>query len=149
MSRNAKHGPGKSQPVWDVLAGISGAVGQVTNITALLIPYLQDKELMGKIEDQRCFHRLATTLERDLRDMSAQFRSIHSQHSDRRGEEKNPTEVMRAIDIQEQYVEWSARFDDVVIPTFMDMLQMIQAAGGSTGGIAVPSAVNLTAAQVN
>lgn len=141
MSKNAKQpNQEKSQPVWDVLTGVSAAVGQVTNITALLIPFLQDKELIGKIEDQGLFHRLCATLERDLRDMTAQYRTIYAQHEGRRGQSKNPTDVMRTIDIHQQYVDWAGSFDDVVIPTFMDMLTMIRDAGGNTDIVVVPSA---------
>lgn len=146
MRKNVNRGP-KSQPVWDALAGLSGAVGQVTNVTAVLIPFLQDKELIARIPDQARFNRLASTLDRDLRDMTRDFRSINSQHQGRSGTTADPTEVMRAIDIQEQYVEWASQFDDVVIPTFTDMLEMIKAAGGNIASVAVPSATALAAAQ--
>jgi len=149
MSKKSNRGPEKSTPVWDALANLSGAVGQVTNVTSLLIPFLQDKELLAKIQDQARFNRLASTLERDLRDMTQQFRSINSQHAGRYGHTSNPTEVMRAIDIQEQYVEWAARFDDVVIPSFTDMLEMLQSAGANTASVAIPSAAGLAATQDN
>jgi hypothetical protein len=147
MRKNVNRDPKQSQPVWDALANLSGAVGQVTNVTSVLIPFLQDRELIGRIQDQARFNRLASTLDRDLRDMTQQLRSIQSQHDGRRGHTSDPNEVMRAIDIQEQYVEWAGRFDDVVIPTFTDMLEMIQVAGGNTAGVAVPSATGLAAAQ--
>lgn len=149
MSKNSKSGPKKNTPVWDALANLSGAVGQVTNVTSLLIPFLQDKELIAKIADQSRFNRLASTLDRDLRDMTQQFRTIQNQHSGRHGHTSDPTEVMRAIDIQEQYVEWAGRFDDVIIPTFSDMLEMIQGAGGNTAGVYAPSAASAVATQDN
>lgn len=147
MRNKANRGQEKSQPVWDALANLSGAVGQVTNVTSILIPFLQDKELIAKVSDQGRFNRLAQTLERDLRDMTQQLRSIQSQHAGRRGHTSDPTEVMRSIDIQEQYMDWATRFDDVVIPSFVDMLEMLQNAGASTASIAVPSAAALVATQ--
>lgn len=150
MSKNKnKRGRDKAYPVWDALMGLSAAVGQVTNITASLIPFLQDQALLDKISDRALFNRLGAALNRDVRDMTDRFRAIYNQHSDRRGQSADPTEVMRSIDIHQQYVEWAARFDDVVIPTFMDMVTMLREAGADTRGINVPSASSLTVLQDN
>lgn len=148
MSKNPKRGNEKSQPVWDVLAGLSAGVGNILALPSVLVPYLQDSELLGKIEDRSRFNRLGTCLERDIRSFTVEFRDLQLQHQGRSGHSKDPTEVMRTIDIHQQYVDWAFRFDDVVIPTFMDMLQMIKNAGGSTESIAIPSAARL-AQQLN
>jgi hypothetical protein len=141
MSKNGKGNPEKSKPVWTVLANLSAAVGQVTNVTAILIPYLRNQEVMAKISDQPRFQRLAGTLDRDVRRMTQQYRDIQSQHSDRVGSTTNETEWMTAIDLSEQYRLWAQDFDDVVIPTFLDMVAMIQETGMDVSSIATPSAV--------
>ncbi|QVD49163.1 hypothetical protein LUCX_93 [Xanthomonas phage vB_XciM_LucasX] len=117
------------QPVWDVLNGLSAAVGQCTQIPGRLIPYLSDKTLLSKISDLGRFNRLASTLRNDIRRLTDQFLSIQQQHAGRTGNVASQDDLMVSIQIHQNYVEWAATFDDVVIPTVMDMFEMIQQAG--------------------
>lgn len=142
MGKNSKRDHDNGKAVWDVLLGVAASVGQTTNIPAILIPFLQDKELIAKISDQSRFNRLANTLNGDMRMLSAQFKGIYDQHVNRHGVAKNPDEWMSAISLHEQYIAWASTFDDVVIPTFLDMLSMLQAAGADTTQVQAPSASN-------
>lgn len=148
MGKNSKRDKENDKAVWDVLLGVAASVGQTTNITAVLIPFLQNKELIAKIIDQARFNRLAGTLNNDMRMLSGQFKTIYDQHSDRRGSAKNPDEWMSAISLHEQYVSWASTFDDVAIPTFLDMMSMLQEAGADTSQVQTPSASN-TVEQFN
>lgn len=144
MSKHGKGSPQKNMPVWDVLSGFSAAVGQMTNVPALLIPYLGNRELIDKIGDRARFFRLSAILENDVRRMTQQYRDIRSLHDGRRGGTTNEREWMQAIDISEKYRGWAQDFDDVVIPTFSDMLAMILEVEPSARDITVPSAVAVT-----
>jgi hypothetical protein len=143
MSKQSKGRREETKPVWDALAGLSAAVSQVTQVTAILIPFLRDKDLMQKIADQAKFTRLATTLDRDVRQMTMRYRTISDKHAGRTGGTTNQTEWMSSIDLSEQYVAWAADFDAVVIPTFLDMVSMLTAAGADTSAITAPSATSL------
>lgn len=131
MGSNNRHRKRPSKPVWDVLLGLSQAVGQVNNVTALLIPYLQDRELLGRLSDPAAFNRLGGRLEADVRQLTARFNAIYNQHSCRQGQTADPTEWMRAIDLHEQYIAWATDFDDIVIPTFAEMMEMLRQAGAA------------------
>jgi hypothetical protein len=131
--------------VWDALAGLSAAVSQVTLVTASLIPFLNDKELMSKLKDEALvrFNRSASTLERDVREMTLRFNEIYQQHRGRTGGTTDQTEWFKTIQLSEQYVAWAADFDAVVIPTFVDMLHMLQAVGADINTVSIPSASTL------
>ncbi len=131
MGKQNRHRTGSNKPVWDVLLGLSQAVGQVNNVTALLIPYLQDRELLSRLSDPATFNRLASRLEADIRNLTGRYNRIYEQHRCRQGQTSNPTEWMRAIDLHEQYIAWATDFDDIAIPTFMEMMDMLRQAGAS------------------
>ncbi len=129
MGKNNRHRTGPNKPIWDVLLGLSRSVGQVTNVTAMLIPYLQDRELLSRLKDPAAFNRLGSRLDSDIRNLTLRFNIIAKQHEGRQGQTADPTEWMRAIDIQEQYIAWASDFDDIAIPTFTEMMEMLRAAG--------------------
>ena len=129
MGKNNRHRTRPNKPIWDVLQGLSQSVGQVTNVTALLIPYLQDRELLSRLSDTAAFNRLGTRLESDIRNLTLRFNIISNQHAGRQGQTADPTEWMRAIDITEQYIAWATDFDDIAIPTFREMMEMLRQAG--------------------
>lgn len=140
-----KQGGTEVPPVWDTLAGLSAAVSQVTLVTALLIPFLSDKELMSKLknEDLMRFNRLASTLERDVRRMTERFNEIYQQNRGRTGGTRDQTEWFKSIQLSEQYVAWATDFDAVVIPTFVDTLHLLQSVGADINTVSVPSATAL------
>lgn len=140
MSKESKGRSGGKQPVWDVLAGLAAAVGQVTQITALLIPFLSDRELVSRISDQVKFNRLAGTLDRDIRQMTVRYNDIRDCHRDKRGGTHNQTEWLDSINLSEQYIAWAGDFDAVVIPTFLDMLTLLKEAGANVDSLQVPTA---------
>lgn len=138
MSKQSKRGQEKGQPVWDALNGVSAAVGNCNLILTPLTPYLQRPDLLEQIADKPKFYRLVQALDRDVRAMTESFRRIQQQHAGRRGMTKDPNEVLLAIDIQEQYVEWASQFDDVVVPVFTEIVDILRTLG--VDNINVPSA---------
>jgi hypothetical protein len=138
-----RRGNSQGQPVWDSLAGLSAAVGQITSIPALLIPYLEDKALMAKLIAPEKFRRLGGTLERDIRLMTERYRAIRRQHEGRTGGTRDGTELMQSIDLSEQYVAWAGEFDAVVIPTFLEMMQLLKNSGADISSVSMPSATAL------
>lgn len=129
MSRQRKNREEKGQPVWDVLRGVSASVGACNHILAPLAPYLRDNTILDKMTDKQRFMRLVGNLDRDVRHMTAQFEAIYNQHSHRQGQTTNPNDVVLAIELQEQYVDWASQFDDVVIPTFMEIVEILKSVG--------------------
>ncbi len=138
MSKQRKRSQEKGQPVWDALNGVSAAVGNCNSILMPLTPYLQNQELLDQISDKPRFYRLVQTLDRDVRSMTDRFAAIQRQHAGRRGHTEHPDDVLLAIEIQEQYVEWASQFDDVIVPVFMELVEILRAVGA--GNINVPSA---------
>lgn len=138
--RKGSQKPKSNQPLWDILAGLSAAVGQTTQVTALLVPFLQNQELIAKIVDRPAFDRLASVLERDIRVMSQRFRAIVDQHANKTGQTANQTEWLQAIQLSEQYVEWASDFDDVILPTFSEITSMLRDAGADVTTLHAPSA---------
>lgn len=141
----SKQRQGRSQmkPVWDTLAGLSGSVSRITQIPAMLIPFLRDQELLAKLADRACFDRLGATLQSDIQKMTQRLSAIKQRHEGRTGSTGNHTEWMEAISLSEEYIAWAGDFDAVVIPTFVDMVSMLQAAGANVSGIETPSATAL------
>lgn len=148
MGKNRKRSPDTSTPIWDALLGLAASVGQVNNITSMLVPFLQNAELLNKLSDRERFMRLASTLDRDLRQMTSRYQAIYSQHADRHGSSADANAWMQAIDLHEQYIAWAADFDDVIRPTFFDMMSMLADAGADTSQVSVPSASEV-ASQFN
>ncbi|WJJ54900.1 hypothetical protein [Xanthomonas phage RTH11] len=143
MGKSNKRSQGQSTPVWDVLLGLSQAVGQLTNIPATLIPYLRDQEVVQKISDQPRFSRLAVTLEQDIRALTQRFRDIQVQHIHRKGAAIGGDALMQSINLHEMYVAWAADFDDIIMPTYADMVTMIANTGANID-TTLPSATGIT-----
>lgn len=138
MSKQSNRRQEKGQPVWDALNGVSAAVGNCNLILVPLTPYLQNKDWLEQIVDKPRFYRLIQTLDRDVRAMTERFRAIQAQHAGRRGQTQNPHEVLQAIEIQEQYVEWASQFDDVIVPVFSELVDILRPLG--VDDLNVPSA---------
>lgn len=129
MSRQRKNREDKGQPVWDVLRGVSASVGACNRILAPLTPYLRDTTILDKIPDRQRFMRLVQNLDRDVRQMTQRFEAIYAQHSHRQGQTIDPNDVVLAIELQEQYVEWASQFDDVIVPVFMEIVEILKGIG--------------------
>ncbi len=138
MARNTKK-PRKARsqryridPVWNALVSVSHSVAEVTKLPALVIPYLQNAELMAAVPDRPALDNLLNRLAGDVQDMSAKLRAINEQHQDTRGPKDDPDTLMRYIQIHEQYMAWAGEYDDLVMPSFTAILEIFEAAGADT-----------------
>lgn len=138
MSKPKQQVKDQGPPIWDALNGVSAAVSNCSLILVPLAPYLKDKEFLDRIEDKNKFYRLVQTLDQDLRAMTQRLNGIRDRHAGRTGQTKNADETVWAIEIQEDYVQWAGDFDDVVVPVFSKIVEMLQQVGVSN--ISIPSA---------
>lgn len=118
MSKRNNRKQEQAPLIWDALNGVSAAVSGVSLILAPLAPYLKNKELIDKIEDKDKFYRLVQTLDQDVRAMTQSLNAIRDRHAGRTGQTQDADEIVQAIEIQEEYVQWAGDFDDVVVPVF-------------------------------
>jgi hypothetical protein len=125
-------------PAWDTLAGLSAAAGQLLHLPSILIPLLRDEKAMEAVEDKGRLQSLMKLIQQDVHQFSHTYSQLRQRHSHRSGEETDSNDLMDSIQVYQDYVEWSASFEELVMPNVTDLLELLRRAGADTSHIHLP-----------
>lgn len=69
--------------------------------------------------------RSAEVLLRDVEMLKGQLKEIHDKHAGRKGGQDDPTLIIHALQLGEEYQQWLYRFDTLVLPVVQDILATV------------------------
>ncbi len=119
---------------WDALNMLYQEV-LVYNLTpASLVPHLRNRELLAKLQQLGRLQEVvqnAQILERDVRAFRERLSGIYAQHQNRTGSSIDADDQLAAIQVWEQYTQWGASYEQVVIPTIINILEPLIDAGAA------------------
>lgn len=119
--------------IWDSLLGYGQHCARLGQLPGRLAPLLRSEEIMVNISDPEGVKRRIISLSNDTASYADALRKIGQQHIDKKGSSRNGDDLMKALMIGEQYVDWAIRFSGVVIPTMLDLLQEIGTVAANHG----------------
>lgn len=139
MNSDNSQGPRPEQtPAWDTLAGLSASAGQLLHLPSILIPFLRDEKAMESVTDKGHLKSLMKLIEQDVRQFSRSYDQLRQRHSHRSGAETDANDLMDSIQVYQDYVEWSASFQELVMPNVIELLEVLRAAGADVSHIRLP-----------
>jgi len=113
----------KKNTIWDDLNGTysacTQALGQHT-ATALL---LKRQEVFPYLKDVGATVANIQAVTRDLMQLNEELKSIYAQHKGKQGGSQDPDDVIRSIQIFEQYHLFLQRHDAVIMPVVQHILE--------------------------
>ena len=115
--------------VWDSLHATHRNVQQFSLAPALVVPFLRQKEIVAKVDKPRELLAHAELLAKDMTQFSQDLNAIAATHADRTGSSTDADDLVLAIQTNEQYIAWTDRFNDVVMPTVIEIMGKLQSAG--------------------
>lgn len=125
-------------PAWDTLAGLSAAAGQLLHLPSILIPFLRDEKVMDAVEDTARLKSLMRLIKQDVDQFSGSYDALKKRHNHRSGEETDSNDLMDSIQVYQDYVAWSANFEELVMPNVTELLELLRRAGADTSHIHLP-----------
>ena len=123
--------PAGGDRAWDVLNHIHREMCSYNLIPGMMIPHLRDREVLERVPEKRTLLANAQILARDASDMRDRLRQIGEKHADRTGSSTDMDDQFRAIQIHEEYVNWSQTYDAVVLPNVAGMMEVLLDAGAT------------------
>lgn len=124
---------------WDSLHIMHRECVAYAQVPTSVYNLLRDKDKTSKIQDQQALASSATILNRDMLAYTQRLAAIQQQHHDRRGDVKDTKELMEAIQIGEQYADWTQSFESVVFPTVSTIHDLFR----TIEGVNLPEAITL------
>lgn len=137
------HGP-EQTPAWDALAGLSSAAGQLLHLPSILIPFLRDEKVMESVGDKGRLQSLMKLIKQDVEQFSHSYGHLRNRHSHRSGEDTGSDDLMDSIQIYQDYVDWGANFQELVMPNVVDLLELLRLAGADVSRVQFPNLANYT-----
>lgn len=132
MNRKRGHQKKDDGRVWDSLKSVSdrtggllAIAGPIGNLASEVYAARSSKPAWLAYFNMPDFVTKAVQLEADLKRYKCEYEAIKKQHENKSGVEENPDEWLRAIQINEQYLSWSERFNNGIIPLFEKMTDML------------------------
>lgn len=122
-----KNGP-KENTIWDDLNGTYSACAQALGQHAGIALMLNRKEVFPFLKDPHTLAQNISALSNDLRALNQELKEIKAQHADKTGGTLDPDEVIRSIQIFEQYNLFLERHQAVIMPVAMHILEEFGAA---------------------
>ena len=102
---------------WDELFSLRQTCLETMGSVSPIISCLKNPEHVQKCESKENLVKEAKVLKKDLEDYRFRLEHIHSNHQHKTGGTDDFDELMECLNIGEQYQEWLASFQTVVIPT--------------------------------
>lgn len=127
-SKLAQHKILKENTCWDDLNEIYGQCVQMLQANAHLGAAAQDTEILAALEDKATFVRNARMMANDLREMSQDLTKLRELHLNKPPGSDDPDVVMYTINIAEQYNLWMAKYQSVIMPTALHLVEQISLA---------------------
>jgi hypothetical protein len=107
----------KPNTCWDDLNAIYSSCVALLRSHAQVRELAQRKDLIACISDHRTLITNLQQLAGDIGEMNKELQELHEQHANKSGGDTDPNEVLRTIQIFEQYNLFMQRHEAVVMPT--------------------------------
>jgi hypothetical protein len=111
---------------WDDVNRLSGLCRQLLLNATGLLPSIRNQQLVAQIEDKQAWGTNAHILARDLMTFTNEFQALEARHRGKQGDAQGPDENMDAIDLSTQYAMFAERYEAVLQPTVMHVIELIQ-----------------------
>lgn len=121
--RKESDGHLKDNVIWDDLKDTYTACTQALGQHAAMAAMLKRKEVFPYLKDSSVTVSNIQSLTRDLKSLSEELLEIYKQHQDKSGGSDDPDEVIRSIQIFEQYHLFLQRQSAVIMPTAYHILE--------------------------
>lgn len=93
-----------------------------------ILAVIKDPDLIACIQNKTVFIDNVRSLARDLKAMDDELLQIHNQHEGKTGGTSDPDELLRCLNINEQYFLFMERHDHVVQPTAIELAEQLDVA---------------------
>ncbi len=120
---------------WDLLNNTFKSLVNYAMLPTEIAPVLRSKEVMTAVTDQGLLLERARTLTSDCTTMAKQLLEINAAHRNRRGHPRHPDQMMKCIDLHQQYVDWASKYEAVVYPTYIAINEQV----GKVAGVDIMS----------
>jgi hypothetical protein len=108
---------------WDDLMGVYRECARMLFQHTAVTQVLNDKELVGFIDDAVTFDANIKQFAADLVQMNGELQQLRALHADKTGGSEDPEVVLHSFAVYEQYKLWMTKHDGVVKPTIMHILE--------------------------
>jgi hypothetical protein len=112
---------------WDDLKRVYMDCRALSVVPAEVLPLLKDQEKLSKVTNPLELVNQAKVLSQDVQHYNSKLVEIHNKHQNRNGNSRSPDELMRILQIGEEYQEWLYSYQTVVTPTVATILELFQA----------------------
>lgn len=123
---------------WDMLNDVYKNCAAYSLIPGALTPFVRSKTIVEKVEDKHALEQHLAILARDHKEYVERLKELHSRHADRSGHSTDTTDMMRSIQLGEEYIEWCSSFESVILPTMETIRSMLAATGVQDITIDIP-----------
>lgn len=111
---------------WDDVNRLSALCKRLLGSATGLLPSIRNPRLVAQIDDVVAWNTNAHILARDLMTFSKDFLALEARHLGKSGDAQGPDENMEAIDLSTQYAMFTERYDAVLQPTVLHVIEQIQ-----------------------
>jgi hypothetical protein len=128
----------KNDRAWDWLRDIADNVRHYMQAPAILLPMLKDEQLTAKVIEQGNTDTLNDLVKRlggDVQTYVQRFQKLYATHSQRRGSSSDVDDMFRSITISQDYMSFMSSYESVVMPTILEILEILEKAGLNTGSV--------------
>jgi len=128
----------KNDRVWDWLRDVAGNVRQYMQAPAILLPMLNDPSLTATIVTQGNSASLTELIQRlggDVQSYTQRYSALYTRHSQRRGSSSNSDDMFASVAISQDYLQFMSSYESVVMPTILEILEILDKAGLDTKSV--------------
>lgn len=114
---------------WDDIEALYKRCCQMFGSTAPAIQILKNEDLRAALgDDIRRLTTMGDTLNRDAAMYYSQLENIHSKHAGNTGGSDDPTLMIAALQLGEEYRQWIFSFQTVVLTNVTEIIELAQEA---------------------
>jgi hypothetical protein len=109
--------------VWDDLHRLYCECRTTAATPIQILPLLKDPEKLKTVDSPKLLVDQARVLSKDMAHYSERLEAIYNQHRHRSGNSTDPDELMVALAYGEEYQQWLADFQTIVLPIVEEVLE--------------------------
>ncbi len=110
---------------WDTLNAIYAALLDYAIKPTEVAGMIRNPDVVSKISDMDTLLSRVKMLSGDCGQLSQQLLSIYKRHSTRTGQLTSSDDRFESLDIYGQYIEWAERYEQVVYPVYLSIVEQI------------------------
>lgn len=136
----------KNDRAWDWVREIADNVRKSMQGPAIIMPMINDDVLCAKVAEQGNLSALIELVNRlgaDVQSYVTRYQRLYGRHSQRRGPSCDPDDLMASIKISQDYTQFCSSWESVIMPTILEILEILEKAGLNTKSIYAASDMKL------